>query len=405
MRKGRIFIVLILLALAGGISYRVYRLVIEKKEGSARSDASVVVVKTAPVEKGTIRRDISLTGDVEAMTSVQVFPKSPGRLVEITEKHLEKIRNLFKEEALSTEPLDKVQEVEEGDSVDSGQVIAVIDHENLDAQVNQVRAALTTATAQLTQAEVTREQTEKDLERFRNLVKEGAEPEQRLEKIEAEYKGLLQQENVAKARVEQSRAALKQAQIQLAECFILAPISGIISEKFLETGDMAMPTRPIFAIIDIDEVKVVADLPERYLGEVRKTALVKIDVDAFPKRVFQGAVTRISPTVNVVNRTAELEITVPNPDYELKPGMFARVTLNLVEKEGVPVIPEAAVLRASGEAYVFVIEEGIARRREVALGLQEGPRLEVRAGLQPGDMLVIAGQQKIADGTLVEIQD
>jgi len=402
VRKGRIVIIPIVLVLVAGLGYRAYRLVIEKKHGSERSHTAVIV-RAAPVEKGTIRRDISLTGDVEAMISVQVFPKCPGRLISPTERDLQTIRDLHAEGAISSQPPDRIEDVEESDSVKKGQIIAVIDHENLEAQVNQAKAALTTANAQLKQAEVARAQTEKDLQRLRNLYEEGATSKQSLDKIETECQSLVQQENVAKARVEQSQAGLNQAQIQLSECFISAPISGIISEKYLERGDMAMVTRPIFAIIDVDKVKVTADLSERYLGQVAKGAGASIKVDTFAGRSFRGTVTRISPTLNVINRTAKLEITVDNPNHDLKPGMFARVTLNVVKREGVPIVLEAVVLRDQSGEYVFVVEEDIARRREVKLGLQEGPRVEILDGLQPGEVLIVSGQQKVAEGQRVQI--
>ncbi len=403
MRKGRILILLIAAALSAAAGYRVYRLVTGKQKGPESSNPTVAV-RTTPVEVGAIRRGIRLTGDVEAAASVQVFPKYPGRLLQPTEKHLEKARSLYEQGAISEEPLPKIEEVDEGHAVAKEQIIAVVDHENLEAQVNQAKAALTTADAQLKQADVALTQIEKDLERTRNLEKEGAASKQALEKIEAEYKSLVEQKNVADARITQSRAALNQAQILLAECFITAPISGIISERYLETGDMAMVTRPIFAIVDVDKVEVSADLPERYLSEVREGADVSMEVDAFPKRSFQGAITRISPTLNVVNRTAKLEITVPNADHALKPGMFARISLVIAEKQGVPIIPEAAVLRDESGAYVFVVENAVARRRKLVFGMEEGPMVEILEGLLPGESLVTAGQQKLSEGLSVQVQ-
>lgn len=403
-KKGKIFVLLIVLALAAGSGYRVYRLVTEKQNKPASSDPAVIVVKAAPVELGAIRWGVRLTGDVKAVTSVQVFPKCPGRLIEPAQKHLDKVLRLYKEGAVSEEPVAKIEEVDEGDLVTKGQIIAVVDHENLDAQVNQANAALTTSQAQLKQADVALTQIEKDLERTRNLAKEGAASKQALEKMEAERENLAEQKNVADARIKQSEAALVQAQIQLAECFITAPISGIVAERYLETGDMAMVTRPLFAIADIDNVDITADLPERYLTEVHPEAEVSMEVDAFAARPFKGVITKISPTLNVVNRTAELEITVPNPDHALRPGMFARVTLVFVEKKGVPVIPEAVVLRDESGRYVFIVESGVAHRRTVALGLEEGAMVEVVEGLRPGEMLVTAGQQKLSEGQSVQVQ-
>ena len=404
MRVGKIILIIIILAFALGVGYRVYRLVADKKDSSERVEEMAVIVRAIPVEKGDIRRDISLTGDVEAIISVQVFPKTPGRLIELKEEHLERVRKLFEEGAIPTSPVEKAVAVDEGDSVLEEQIIAVIDHEDFDTQVVQARAALTTARAQLSQAGVSLAQTEKDLKKTRNLYEQGATSKQSLDKLETEYENLVQQKNVAQSRVDQYQAALSQAQILLSECFIRAPISGIISHKYLEEGDMAMVTRPIFAIVDIDEVEITADLPERYLSQVHDGTEAFIKVDAFPNREFQGTVTRISPTLDVTNRTAKLEITVPNPDHALRPGMFARVALTVAKEEQVVVIQEAAVLRRGVTPYVFVVEEDIARRRDVVLGLEEGPRVEVSAGLTPGQLLVVAGQQKIADGDLVQIE-
>lgn len=398
MRIGKIVGVLIVLALAAGTGYRVYRLVTEKKSGVAEPEAPAVIVKAAAVEKGTVRKEISLTGDVEAMSSVQVFPKVSGRLIEPTEKDFETLRKLYEQKVVSGPAPEKIIEVDEGDHVETEQIIAVIDHESVEAQVDQADAALKTARAELTRTQVNLSQTEKDLERFRNLLEKGGNiTKQAVEKAEAQYKSLVEQENVAKAAVENSQASLNLALIQLAECYIRAPIAGIISEKFLDPGDMAMVSRPIFAIIDIDKVKVVADLPERYMGQVRNGAGTSIEVDAFPGRAFEGTVTRISPTVNVVNRTAELEIMVQNMDHLLKPGMFARIALNIARREGVPVILEAAVLREEAGEHVFVVEE-VVRPRRVRLGRKKGSAVEVLDGVRAGEVLGVLKEEGIGEG-------
>jgi RND family efflux transporter MFP subunit len=402
-KRSRIIFLLIVVGLVGLVGYRVYSF-IAKKQQTEPPEPPVVVVRAEPVELGTLRRDIRLTGDIEANTSVQVFPKCPGRLLPLNTEYLKKARALHEQGAISEVLGDEIKTVEEGDSVKKGQIIAVVDHESVEAQVNQAKAALVTAEAQRTQAQVALSQTEKDLERLRNLYAEGATSRQSLEKIEAEYKSLVAQHELAQARVDQSQAGLNQALIQLSECFITAPISGVIAQKFLEEGDMAMVTRPIFAIMDVDSVKVKADLAERYLRQVHSGTEAALEVDTYSDRSFQGRVTRISPVLNVINRTAQLEITIPNPEHLLKPGMFARIALTLVRKENVPIIPEAAVIRDESGLHVFVVEKGVARRRKVTLGLEEGPRVEVADGLRPGEMLVTAGQQRITQNQNVQIQ-
>lgn len=404
MRKRSRFIVfLIVLGLVGLMGYRVYWF-ITKKQQPEQAEAPVIAVRAEPVEVGSIRKDIRLTGDIEANTSVQVFPKCPGRLLPLKTEYLQKARSLYEQGAITETLVDRIKTMEEGGSVEKGQIIAVVDHESIEAQVNQAKAALITAEAQRTQAQVTLSQTEKDLERLRNLYAEGATSKQSLDKIEADYKGLVAQHELAQARVDQSQAGLNQALIQLSDCFITAPISGVIAQKFLEEGDMAMVTRPIFSIMDVDTVKVKADLAERYLSQVDNGTEGALDVDAYPDRVFQGQVTNVSPILNVINRTAELEITIPNPDHLLKPGMFARIALTLARKENVPIIPEAAVIREATGQHVFVVENGVARRRNVTLGLEEGPQVEITDGLRPGEMLVTAGHQKIFQNQKVQIQ-
>jgi RND family efflux transporter MFP subunit len=403
VRKSRIFVLLIIIALAAGFGYRVYRLVMEGKKSPGSVGVALVTVRVEPVEKGTIRRDIKLTGSVEAMTSIQVFPKCSGRLIPFTQEDPEKVQKLFEDAGISAKLWNNTDETEEGESVVKDQIIAVLDHENADAQLVQARAALTTAQAQFTQSEIALGQMEKDLERTRNLYEEGASTKQALDKIEAEQKSLLAQKNVSKARVDQSQAALNQVQIQLTECYIVAPISGIVSKRFLETGDMAMITRPIFAIIDVDMVKIVTDLVQRYVDEVREGAEASVEVDSYPGRAFRGTVTQISPTLSVVNRSAELKIAIENADRALKPGMFTRIQLTISKREGVPIVPEAAVMRDMSGEHVFVIENSIAQRRPVVLGLIEGPKIEIREGVLPGEMLVVAGQQKIADQQKVTI--
>jgi len=386
--KGKLVILLIAVLLAAGFGYRVYRLATEKKAPSGPQEAQETIVKVTPVEKGTIRQDIRRTGDVEAMSSVQVFPKIPGRLVK-----------------LSVEKGGVEVPLEEGLAVEKDKTIAVIDHEDLDAQVNQATAAFSTAQARLKQADVLLAQTEKDLERTRNVFKEGGISRQALDKIEAEYESLVAQRDVAKAALDQSQAALNQANIQLKECFIRAPISGVISEKYLDEGDMAMVTRPIVTVVDVDKVKVTADLAERYIGQVRQGTPASLELDSFPGRVFEGIITNISPILNVINRTVKLEITVENPQHGLKPGMFARVTLNVAKKEGVAIVPEAAIVRDASGEYVFVVKDGVARRRDVVLGMEEGPRVEVSSGLEPGEILVLTGQHRVKDGQRVRIQN
>jgi RND family efflux transporter MFP subunit len=144
-------------------------------------------------------------------------------------------------------------------------------------------------------------------------------------------------------------------------------------------------------------------ISERDIGRIRPGISAHIRVDAYPDAVFEGTVRRLSPLIDPASRNGEVEISLANPDYRLKPGMFARVVLILEQRHNVVVIPRAALRVDAQGAAVFVVQDGTAHLRQVTTGLQDDTRVEIVDALLPGTEIVLAGHQGLKDQDRVQV--
>ena len=190
---------------------------------------------------------------------------------------------------------------------------------------------------------------------------------------------------------------------------IKSPINGIVIKKFLDEGSQVEPSVspmmrvPVIMVANIDTVKVLVNVSEKYLGKLKEKAKAKVKVDAYPDEVFLGEVVRIAPLVDLATRTSEVEIKIPNEEHRLKPGMFARVNLILEKKENTLVVPNKAVLNENNRKFVFVVNGSIAREREVKTGIYQKDSVEIVEGLKETDLVIVEGNYGLKDGTEVEI--
>jgi multidrug efflux pump subunit AcrA (membrane-fusion protein) len=179
-------------------------------------------------------------------------------------------------------------------------------------------------------------------------------------------------------------------------------LTGVVGRVYVDIGENVTTQTPIALVVSMDKVKIDMDIPERYLPKVNINQEAIITVDAYPALEFLGAVTKISPVVDLSTRTAPIEITIDNPEHRLQSGMFAKVSLALEVRRSVPVILKEAVLGRSPDNYVFVAENKKALLKKIKLGIRQGPYYEVREGLKEGDLVVVVGQQLLFDGAKVE---
>jgi len=204
----------------------------------------------------------------------------------------------------------------------------------------------------------------------------------------------------AQAQAEQAEVALELAKIRLADCIIKAPISGIISKRFIDAGAMVGPTQPLVSIVDMDTVKLLTHVSDEDIDLVKLTQRVGVKVDTYLDRVFEVKEINISPVMDPLSRKIEVEIKISNPDYLMKPGMFPRIRL-LVQRDNTLLVPEEAVMEREGEKQVFVVRDDIVHLQKISTGLERGELVEVLSGLKEGEAVVISGQSNLEDGDKV----
>ena len=184
---------------------------------------------------------------------------------------------------------------------------------------------------------------------------------------------------------------------------IKSPISGVITARNYENGDL-FTSMPILHVMQINQLKVMANVSEQYYPNVKVGDKVDISVDIFPGESFEGKVSRIAPALDAATRTFSVEITIPNANERLRPGMFARATFHLGEIEGV-MIDDVAVQKQAGSAerFVYVINNGVAEFRFVRDGRRVGNKVSIVEGLNAGEQVATTSFVRLMDGKAVEV--
>jgi membrane fusion protein (multidrug efflux system) len=184
----------------------------------------------------------------------------------------------------------------------------------------------------------------------------------------------------------------------------LSPIDGVVTARHIDEGNLVGQGQHIASLADIKTVKVLSAVPERYLPRICQGLPATISVDAFKDRVFDASVYCVYPALDEQTHTIRLEIRLPNDDLLLRPGMFARVKLILDHKDAAVVIARDVILGGRIDPpYVYVAQNGHAKKRIVEIGLMDGVRYEIINGVQPGESLVVNGMHHLADGAAVEV--
>ncbi|MFH1371755.1 MAG: efflux RND transporter periplasmic adaptor subunit [Planctomycetota bacterium] len=342
------------------------------KKTQISNDQGSKPVKVMAVTLGTAKLEetIPVTGTFKPLTSIEVVPEIAGQL--------QRLR-------LSDNTL-----LDVGVAVNKGEVIAVIDHDIYLAQLAECEAALEASKVTLTDAE-------REKNRMLALYQSGSSTEQVKDKA-------VTAAELAAAQVKQAEAALARIKVTLDKATIEAPVTGVVSRKYVDEHNMVGPSTPLLRIVQIETLKVTGGVSERYLPKlVPGETLVRIKTDAYPEDEFEGTVYTVGVAVDSVTRTGEVEIRVPNTDGKLKPGMFARMTIVASQRENVVVAPDSALIKEGNETYVYVVNGGNAHRRRVKLGLSQGQYYEVLEGLSASDMAITHGQTQLKDGQTVEV--
>lgn len=198
----------------------------------------------------------------------------------------------------------------------------------------------------------------------------------------------------------------KKTYLNLLENTILkSPTSGIVTARNYDEGDMYAMAQPLFVIQKINPVKMLINVSESQFSMVKKGMEVEITTEAYGDKVFKGVIDLIHPTVNALTHTFAVEVKYENKDLALRPGMFARVTVNYGDNFNV-VVPDRTVMKqvGSGDQYVYVLnEDGTVSYRVVQLGRRMGDRYEILSGIDDNSTLVMTGQTKLKNGIAVDV--
>jgi len=270
--------------------------------------------------------------------------------------------------------------VDRGDAVQAGEPIVKIDDRILSAQVEQARAA-----AELAQ---------QTWERRKRLWEE--------DQVGSEIAYL-----EARFGAEQSAAALKSLEERLANTTIRAPFSGVFDERHVDVGAAVGPGETVGRIVDLNPIKVIAGVPERYASDVRVGTAAELTFEALNGRSYTSTVGYVSATVDPQSRTFGIELEVDNPGGTIKPQMVANLSITRRSLEDVIVVPQDALVRVEDGYVVFVATERdgeeVADVRDVVVGPQRRNLVVIEEGIAAGERLIVTGQRTVADGDRVRI--
>ena len=315
------------------------------KKTAAVTEEKGVLTKTARATAATVRLTEEFTSEIEPYKENDITPAASG-------VHIDKIY------------------VEVGDPVREGQLIVTLDPTQYTQQLVQLKTV------------------EDDYNRLLPVYEAGGISAQQIEQAKAQLD--VQREVVANLK--------KNIEVR-------SPISGVVTARNYESGDL-FAQQPILHIMQIDPLKVIANISEQYFSNVKVGMPVKLTVDIFPDEEFTGTVSLIYPALDPTTRTYKVEVKVPNAKRTLRPGMYARTTFDMGSKEGV-MVPDVAVQKqvGSAERYLYVIEgDSVAERRSIKVGRQVGDRVDILSGVEPGEQVAVTALSKLFDGAAVDVK-
>jgi multidrug efflux pump subunit AcrA (membrane-fusion protein) len=364
-------------------------------------DRQAKQVTVVPVKRDPVRRSVDVVGTLTAVDQVTVSSEADGTVRAIL--------------------------ADLGDRVKAGQVLVRLDNERQQYTSQQQQAALARtlaqygatdpkhlpepentpdvrrASAELAQARSAFDRAKELLRR--ELVSQQAfdDAQTELQSKQAGYDVALQNSRNLRASIQASEATMKLADRQLRDTEIRAPFDGYVERRLINLGELVKEQMPVMAIVRLDPLKVIAEIPERMAPWIDNGRPVEMHVDAYPARTFTGKVTRISPAVNTGTRAFPFEAVVPNSDGVLKPGTFARVHVESGKVDDVLTLPFAALQYRYGVNRAFVVSGDRLEMRELQVGERLGDRIEVTSGVKPGERVVVSDVETLNGGELVAV--
>lgn len=344
------------------------------------SSGPVISVKAQKAIRGNVANFIQTSTTLDATRSVDVFSKATGIAVNV--------------------------DFEEGDQVRADQLLVKLDDKEIQNQYNQSKLAVDQAEIALKQAKVRKEQSASDFKRNSDLLKEKLVSQQEYDKskLDDEYAQLTLENATNDLKV--AREKFDASKIQLENTEIRSPISGIITERVIETGDMVKTNDKVCAIADMSLLLARVYVPETDLHRIQVGQAARVESEALPGVAFQGKVSLISPVINADTGTGKVTIEISDSSRRLKPGMFVNAYLTTSLHENVIKVLRKAVWHQNEEDWLFVVKkDDTVEKRKVTLGYTENDWVEIQSGLNAGETVVTVGQDSLDNGFGVKIAE
>lgn len=355
----------LLLAVCVIIGYRIYSNIQADKARAAKmsQSRSIAVVMAHPVRR-TIVPQLHFSGSLDPEWQAQVAAKVDGRLEKVY--------------------------VHEGDHVEKGQVLAILEQMDTDANLLSAKGSFLDAQTSLRKAET-------DLARYEKLYATGAVSQQ----VVDDYR--FARDNAA-AKLEAARGSLQGMESKAAGTVVTAPADGIVAKRFYQEGYYAKAGTPLFAIADISMLKTTIHIPEGQVTGVKVGNEADIALPAYPGKKLVGKITRIAPVADLPAHTFAAEVSVDNSEGLLA-GVYANVSLIGEPREQVLTIPMHAIVMRDDQQTVFVADaQGVVQRRVLALGYSDDNVAEVLSGLDENDTIVVEGHNKLREGSRINLE-
>ena len=355
----------LLLAVCVIIGYRIYSNIQADRARAAKmsQSRSIAVVTAHPVRR-TIVPQLHFSGSLDPEWQAQVAAKVDGRLEKVY--------------------------VHEGDRVEKGQVLAILEQMDTDANLLSAKGSFLDAQTSLRKAET-------DLARYEKLYATGAVSQQ----VVDDYR--FARDNAA-AKLEAARGSLQGMESKAAGTVVTAPADGIVAKRFYQEGYYAKAGTPLFAIADISMLKTTIHIPEGQVTGVRVGNEADIALPAYPGKKLVGKITRIAPVADLPAHTFAAEVSVDNSEGLLA-GVYANVSLIGEPHEQVLTIPMHAIVMRDDQQTVFVADaQGVVQRRVLALGYSDDKVAEVLSGLDEKDTIVVEGHNKLREGSRINLE-
>ncbi len=369
------FRVVPVLALGGGLLSALL-LAACSKEAAKPTAAPSLAVRVVRIQPRPLEEALDITGSLVSATAVDVKTRFAGRLVTLLKQ--------------------------QGDRVQKGELLAGLEETDARLALNQARATLDVAQASFDRAQVGEDHARRELDRAQNLLRSGGITDRDFQAAEMTARDARAQVKLAGAQVEQARQAVAVAQKRLSDCRIVSPINGEVDRKLYNPGGWVDVNALLYKLVDNQRLELETYVASSDLGPVRSGQKVRFSVAAYAGETFEATITHISAAVDVMNRSEPLRAAVPNPTRKLKAGMFVKGRIITGIKPSAIVVPVDAVWRRSGQAaYIYVVVNNEAKKREVKTGQEDADSIEITSGLARGETVVAEQNLELAEGVKV----